>query len=48
MNGAGLRTKNGFGSENVKTENSTAHAVTNKLHYKFPAHSFTQIRGALA
>jgi hypothetical protein len=48
VNGAGLKTENGFGSPNVKTETSTVRATGNKLRYKFAAHSFTQIRGALA
>ncbi|MGA2183037.1 MAG: alpha-L-arabinofuranosidase C-terminal domain-containing protein [Bryobacteraceae bacterium] len=48
VNGPGLKTANGFGAEKVKAEKSTARASGNKVRYKFPAHSFTQIRGALA
>jgi alpha-L-arabinofuranosidase len=48
VNGPALKTTNGFDSANVKTENSTASASGNQVRYKFPAHSFTQIRGSLA
>jgi alpha-L-arabinofuranosidase len=48
VNGPDLKTTNGFDAANVKTENSSASASGNKVRYKFPAHSFTQIRGSLA
>ena len=48
VNGPDLKTENNFGSEKVKTETGRQPASAGKLRYKFPAHSFTQIRGALA
>jgi hypothetical protein len=46
VNGPDLKTENDFGSEKVKTENSTVDAGGSKLRCRFPAHSFTQIQGA--
>jgi len=48
VNGPDLKTENDFGSERVKTETGRQPASGGKLRYKFPAHSFTQLRGALA
>lgn len=48
VNGPDLKAENTFGSEKVKTETGRQPVNGGKLRYKFPAHSFTQIRGALA
>jgi alpha-N-arabinofuranosidase len=48
VNGPALKTTNGFGSENVKTVKSTESLRGSKAVYRFPAHSFTQIKATLA
>ena len=48
VNGPALKTANGFGSENVKTVKSAESARGSKAVYRFPAHSFTQIKATLA
>jgi len=48
VNGPDLKTGNDFGAERIRTEPGTANAGGNKLTWRFPAHSFTQIRGALS
>jgi len=48
VNGPALKTTNGFGSENVKTVKSVETVRGNKAVYRFPAHSFTQIKATLA
>jgi alpha-N-arabinofuranosidase len=48
VNGPALKTANGFGSQNVKTVKSVETVRGSKAHYRFPAHSFTQIKAPLA
>ncbi len=48
VNGPDLKTTNSFGAENVKTVNSVETVRSNKAVYRFPAHSFTQIKATLA
>ncbi len=47
VNGPTLKTVNGFGSQIVKTVKSAEAARGSKLAYRFPAHSFTQIKASL-
>ena len=48
VNAPALKTTNGFGSEIVKTVKSVESVRGGKALYRFPAHSFTQIKATLA
>ena len=48
VTGPDIKAENDFGKTTVSTVKSTVTARGNKLVHRFPAHSYTMLRGALA
>jgi alpha-N-arabinofuranosidase len=48
VNGPDIKAENDFGKTTVQAERKTATPETRKLRYRFPAHSYTMIKGRLA
>jgi alpha-N-arabinofuranosidase len=48
VNGPDIKAENDFDNTKVKTVEKSATAQGKRLQYKFPAHSFTQLRTKLA
>ena len=45
VNGPEIKSQNDFGSNPVKPLTKSAEASGNTLHYSFPAHSYTMLKG---
>jgi alpha-N-arabinofuranosidase len=48
VNGPDIKTSNDFGKNEVRTESRTARAQGKTAQYRFPPHSFTQLKAQLA
>jgi alpha-N-arabinofuranosidase len=48
VTGPDIKAENDFGKTTVSTVKSTATAKGSKLVHRFPAHSYTMLRGKLA
>jgi alpha-N-arabinofuranosidase len=48
VTGPDIKAQNDFGKTAVQTEKSTAQASGNRLRHRFPAHSYTMLKGTLA
>jgi alpha-N-arabinofuranosidase len=48
VTGPDIKAENDFGRTAVKAEKSSATASGSRLRHRFPAHSYTMLKGALA
>ena len=48
VTGPDIKAENDFQNTRVKTMQTSENASGRKLRYRFPAHSFTQLKGSLA
>ena len=48
VTGPDIKSENDFGKTTVRTANSSVKATGNKLRHRFPPHSYTMLKGALA